>query len=213
MDYTPPFRIQKVLIFTSNTQPMRLSRLTVLALVSIALLAGFASCEKDSEKDKVNLYTKSDIPMTGAQIAPSPSPSTGTGKLSVTYDKRGKVLNYTLSWTGLSDSVIAIRLNGPAPAGFSALDPTFTGANPTAYATSPYKVIQIFTGTAPKAMLPSTGSYTGSVNIDDVKVREQDLLNYLYYFTVHTKTTLPVPAPGSFLYRWFGEIRGQVKFQ
>ena len=192
---------------------MRLFRLTVLASLSIAMIGGFSSCEKDSEKEKVNFYTKSDIPMTGAQIAPAQSPSTGSGKLTVSYDKRGRVLNYKLSWTGLSDSVIAIRLNGPAPLGYSALDPTFTGANPTAFTTSPYKVIQIFTGTAPKALYPATGSFTGSVNIDDVKVREQDLLNYLYYFTIHTKTSLPVAAPGNFLYRWFGEIRGQVVFQ
>lgn len=214
-----PLSNTKSSYFYHKHATMRLFRLTVLGSLSIALLAGLASCEKDSEKEKVNYYAKSDIPMTGAQIAPTPSPSTGTGKLSVTYDKRGKVLNYTLSWTGLSDSVIAIRLNGPAPTGYSALDPTFNPptnpvpANWGLYTTTPYKVIQVFTGTAPKALYPATGSFTGSINIDDVKVRELDLLNNLYYFTIHTKTMLPVAAPGSYLYRWFGEIRAQVVFQ
>lgn len=192
---------------------MKLFRLTALASVCLGLVLALASCEKDDEKNKVHFHAKSDIPATGAQIAPTQSPSAATGKLSVSYDDRTKVLNYSISWSGLSDSVIAIRLNGPAPSGYAALDPTFTGANPTAVATSPYKTLQIFTGTAPRSLYPATGSYTGSVNVDNVKIREQDILNGLYYFTIHSKTTLPISGQGAFLYRWFGEIRAQVIFQ
>lgn len=208
--------MQNLLIFTPNHAIMKLTQLTALALLCFVLSASFSSCEKDSEKDKMYAYSKSDIPITGAQIAPSPSPTSGLGTLSVSYDKRGKLLNYTINWSGLSDSVVAIRINGPAPVGFSALNAAFTGANPTLYTTTPYIVLQQFTGatTAPfKPLYPSMGSYTNVLQVDDVKVKEQDLLNGLYYVTIHTKTILPIAAPGSFLYRWFGEIRAQIRFQ
>ena len=176
----------------------------------------FSACEKDSEKDKANLYQKSDIPVTGAQVAPNGTPSSGLGTLTVSYDRRERLLNYTISWSGLSDSVVAVRVNGPAPIGFPALNPAFTGASPTSYTTTPYVVLQQFTGqtSAPfRPLYPSSGSYTGTLQVDGVKVKEQDLLNGLYYVTLHTKTILPVASPGNLYYRWFGEIRGQIVWQ
>ncbi|MCG2615609.1 CHRD domain-containing protein [Terrimonas sp. NA20] len=194
---------------------MKLFRLTALGFLSFALFMGLSSCEKESEKKKVNFYTKSDISGTGAQIAPNPSPSTGLAKLSVSYDKRTKVLNYTISWSGLSDSVIAVRLNGPAPIGYSALRNPFTVAtgDSTSFNTTPYIVLQQTTGTAPRALLPSTGTFTATFPIDEVTATELNLLNQYYYVTLHTKTTLPVPGAARFFFRWFGEVRAQVVFQ
>ena len=154
--------------------------------------------------------------MTGAQVAPNGTPSSGLGTLTVSYDRRERLLNYTISWSGLSDSVVAVRVNGPAPIGFPALNPAFTGASPTSYTTTPYVVLQQFTGqtSAPfRPLYPSSGSYTGTLQVDGVKVKEQDLLNGLYYVTLHTKTILPVASPGNLYYRWFGEIRGQIVWQ
>jgi hypothetical protein len=194
---------------------MKLLRLTTLGFLSLALAMGLFSCEKEAERQKVNVYTKSDIAGTGAQIAPTPSPSTGVAKLSVHYDKRTKLLNYTISWSGLSDSVIAVRLNGPAPVGYSALKIPFTvaTADSASFGTTPYIVLQQATGTAPRALLPSTGSYTGSYYLDEVTGKEVNLLNQYYYVTLHTKTTLPVPGASRFFFRWFGEVRAQVVFQ
>lgn len=195
---------------------MKWFSLTALTTICLGLITGLSSCEKDSEKDKVNLYQKSDIPMTGAQVAPNGTPSAGLGQLSVSYDRRAKQLNYSFSWSGLSDSVVAIRVNGPAPIGYPAVNPAFTGANPTSYATTPYVVLQQFTGqtSAPfRPLYPSSGSYSGTLQVDNVKVREQDLLNGLYYITIHTKTILPVASPGNLYYRRFGEIRGQIVWQ
>ncbi len=189
---------------------MKFARLAAYASLSIALLGSLASCEREEDETSANVFQKTDIPATGAQIRPTASPSTGSGKLTASYDKRNQTLSYTINWTGLSDSVIAIRITGPAPTGYNAVNPAFTGANPTAFATTPYTSLQTFTGTGVKPLYPSTGSFTGTLLVDGVKVKEQDLLNGLYYITVHTKTTLPVPAPGSFLYRWFGEIRAQI---
>jgi hypothetical protein len=47
----------------------------------------------------------------------------------------------------------------------------------------------------------SCGSYKGSMLVDDVVVKEQDLLNGVYYVNLHTAA-----FPG-------GEIRGQIRFQ
>lgn len=194
---------------------MKLFKLTALGSLSFALFMGLSSCEKESERQKINLYTKTDIPGTGAQIAPNPSPSTGTAKLSVSYDKRTKILNYTIAWSGLSDSVIAIRINGPAPKGYSALNTAFTvaPADSSSFNTTPYTVIQATTGTSSRPLAPASGSFTGTLFIDDVKAVEQDLLNQYYYITLHTKTTLPVPGASRFFFRWFGEVRAQIVFQ
>ena len=194
---------------------MKLFKLTVLASLCFALFLGFSSCEKEAEKKKVNYYTKTEIPGTGAQIAPTPSPSPGTARLSVNYDKRTKTLNYTVTWSGLTDSVIAIRVNGPAPIGYSALRTPFTVAagDSTSFNTTPYIVLQQTTGTSPRPLAPSSGSFTGSMLIDGVRAKEQDLLNQYYYVTLHTKTTLPVPGASRFFFRWFGEVRAQVVFQ
>lgn len=202
---------------------MKLFKLTALASLCIALTVSFVSCEKDAEKDRVNVYTKSDIPATGAQINPTPSPSSATGKLSVTYDKRVRTLNYTISWTGMSDSVMGIRISGPAPIGYSNYRSGYSPASATADTTTPYNVYQQVTGnvlvssnanavTSTKKLSP-TGSFSGSVQIDGVKLKEEALLSGLYYITVHPKTVLPGTAPASLFYRWYGEIRAQIKFQ
>lgn len=194
---------------------MKLFKQTALGALTIALFMNLTSCEKEEDRQKVNVYAKTDIPGTGAQIAPAPSPSTGTAKLSVNYDKRTKILNYSISWTGLSDSVIAVRLNGPAPLGYSALNRAFAVAatDSSNFNTTLYTVLQQTTGTSSKAMAPSTGSFTGSVLIDNVLLKEEDLLNQYYYITLHTKTILPVPGASRFFFRWFGEVRAQVVFQ
>lgn len=194
---------------------MKLFKLTVLASLCFALFLGLSSCEKEAEKKKVNYYTKTDIPGTGAQIAPTPSSSAGTAKLSVNYDKRTKMLNYTVTWSGLTDSVIAVRINGPAPVGYSAIKSPFTvaAADSTSFNTTPYIVIQQTTGVSPRPMAPSSGSFTGSLLIDGVRAKEQDLLNQYYYVTLHTKTTLPVAGASRFFFRWFGEVRAQIVFQ
>lgn len=165
---------------------MKLLKLTALASLCFALFTGISSCEKDSEKDRVNVYTKTDIPMTGAQSVPA-SASTGTGTLTVYYDKRVKVLNYTIKWTNLSGAPTSIGIHGPAPVGYAAL--TSAGALAPA--------IQSITLTGAQA----SGSYSGNFNVDESKFKQQTLLNYLYYVRVNTAT---YPT---------GEIRSQIKFQ
>lgn len=192
---------------------MKLFQLTALATLCLGLITGLSSCEKDSEKDKVNRYEKSDIAVTGAQVAPNGTPTTGLGKLDVRYDKRNRQLHYSVNWSGLSDSVIAIRVCGPAPIGFPSLNPAFTGANATLPSTTPYFVIQEVVQSGTRALYPSAGNYSGTIIVDEIRAKEMELLNGYYYVTIHTKTILPVAAPGNLYYRWFGEVRGQIKWQ
>lgn len=194
---------------------MKMPKLTACNFFLLALILGLSSCEREAEKQKVNVYTKTDIIGSGAQIAPDASPSPGLAKLSVHYDKRTKVLNYTIEWSGLTDSVIAIRLNGPAPVGYSALNLGFQvpAGDSAKFATTPYTTLQQTLGSDPKALAPPAGSFKGSLIIDDLIAKEQDLLNHYYYLTLHTKSLLPIPGAGRFLLRWFGEVRAQIVFQ
>jgi hypothetical protein len=166
---------------------MKFFKLTVLASLCFVLFTGLFSCEKDAEKDRVNVYTKSDIPMTGAQVVPVPSTSAASGKLTVYYDKRLRVLNYTISWSGLSGNPTGIGIFGPAPAGYPALTSTGTLA----------PAIQTIAVTG----LTTSGTYTGTLYVDGFAIDQQSLLNYLYYVRI---TTAAFPT---------GELRGQVKFQ
>jgi hypothetical protein len=181
----PDCQIQKVLIFTPNHANMKLLKLTALcSFLFVALLT--VSCEPESELKKVNVFTKSDLIMTGAQNRPV-STSTGSGLLSVTYDKRTRHLNYIISWFGLTGAPTGIHMYGPAPEGYMAFTPALAPAGPLFSAS--------VTG------LTASGTISGSIFVDGVVIKEQTLLNYLYYFSIRTAAW-----PG-------GEIRTQVKFQ
>ncbi|MDP4261513.1 MAG: CHRD domain-containing protein [Bacteroidota bacterium] len=162
---------------------MQLLKLTVLSSLLFAFAVSFISCEKDSERAKVLVYTKSDITMTGAQSVPA-SNSGALGSLNVTYNKTSKILSYTFNWTGLSAPPSKIYIYGPAPTGYGSTT-----------------IKQTVLSAANPALYPASGSFTGSVYVDDVLIIEQELLNYLYYVSIITP-----------LYPQ-GEIRGQIRFQ
>lgn len=158
-------------------------QLLKLSAFSLFILIFAVSCEKEVEKEKVTDYAKSEIPMTGAQETPA-TPSTGQGSLDVFYSKSTKVLQYTFRWNGLADTITGIHIHGLAPTGYAA------------------GIVQNILTTKNEAVFPFRGgSYTGTLLVDGAKVKEEDLLNHLYYLNIHTKT---YPA---------GEIRGQVRFQ
>lgn len=161
---------------------MKLIRLTALASLAFALLISTSSCEKNAEKKKQTDYQKTDIPMTGANVVPL-STSTALGKLSVFYTKETRTLSYTFTWSGLSGNpVVGIGVYGLAPEG---------------YAVSPTTPVQTISTTG----LLATGTFTGSLLADGSVIKEQDLLNGMYYIQLRTAA---FPA---------GEIRAQIKFQ
>ncbi len=208
---------------------MKLFRLTAFASILFGALLGFNSCQNEDELAKTTVFSKTNLVMTGAQVVPA-STTTGLGSLDVTYDKTTKLLNYKVTWSGLSDSVIAIRICAPAPVSYSALNTSFPaytttpGFRPFADTTTPYSWVQQFTnglqtvpllGPIARGLYGPSGSFSGALLVDGVKVKEVDLLNGLYYLTLHTETFIGSPAnvPASCQYRWYGEVRAQIKFQ
>ena len=162
---------------------MKLIKLTALSSFIWATLLAFSSCEKDSE-DRVRLeYAKTCIVLSGAQEAPATT-STALGSMDVNYRKDTKILNYKVTWSGLTGNPTLMHIHGLAPAGFS------TG------------VVQTILSASNPTLFPANGgSYTGFLKIDEAVVKEENLLNGLYYMNIHTSAN-----PG-------GEIRGQIIFQ
>lgn len=115
--------------------------------------------------------------MNGAQENPA-VPSTATGLLNVSYSRATKILTYNLSWSGLTGPATAGHIHGLAPMGFNS------------------GVVQPFSNFA----AATAGTYSFTLFVDGVKIKEEDLLNGLYYANIHTAT-----YPG-------GEIRGQILF-
>ena len=174
---------------------MQFLKLTILSSLLFAFALSFTSCEKEDEKKKGgSIFSKTEIPVTGAQSVPA-TPSTATGSLSVTYNKASRQLSYTVTWTGLTDTIRAIEIYGPAPTGYGSAtvkqaSPGFSSNLKTNQANFPYQA----------------GSYTGSLFADEVVIKELDILNHLYYLSIRTKAYGAAPgAPG--------EIRGQIRFQ
>lgn len=162
---------------------MQLLRLTVLSTLVFAIAISFTSCEKDAEKKKYLEYMKSGIPMTGAQENPI-SNSQALGSLDVYYAKNSKTLSYKVTWQGLADTIVGMHIHGVAPSGYSTV------------------IVQTILQNKNEAAFPFRGgTYSGTLLIDGVVIKEENLLNGMYYLNIHSKV-----YPG-------GEIRGQIKFQ
>lgn len=169
---------------------MRFQKLTA-ALLAFSLCLTLASCEPDDELKSTLEYMKTGIPLTGAQETPAnPSPALGT--MDVYYNKTTKVLSYKVTWQGLTDSLMLMHIHGLAPTGFAAgvVQNIVTPSN----GLYPQKTNNKYT-------FLQSGTISNSLTVDDVKVKEVDLLNGMYYMNIHTPT-----YPG-------GEIRGQIRFQ
>jgi hypothetical protein len=161
---------------------MKLIKLTVLSSLALACFLAITSCEKDSEDRKRLEYSKTGIVMSGAQEVPL-STSSALGFMDVNYRKDTKILNYKVTWSGLTSAPTLMHIHGLAPTGY------------------PAGVVQTILAAANPTLFPATGTYSGSMLVDGVVVKEQDLLNGLYYMNMHTTAN---PS---------GEIRGQIVFQ
>ena len=192
-------------------------------LTAFIFILALASCDKDlSEREKS--YSKTGIAVTASQSIPT-LPTAGSGTLDVEYTPVNKTLNYKITWSNLTDSVLALRINGPSPAGYNSINTSFKAPSTIdslLFSTlTPHAVVQEFvfasSGATNRArsLYGKSGSYSGSLLIDGVKVKEELLMEGLYYFTIHTKTIVPAPAtpPISLYYRWLGELRGQISIK
>jgi hypothetical protein len=163
-------------------------KLTVLASVLSLLFLG--SCKEDHDllnPDYSRYVPTTDFALTSAQQVPG-NTSAGYGSLDGVYDRRTKTFTYKLTWNDLSSAVNGIHIHGTAGRGFVAL-PAPSGPFPSSVAQS-----------ATSFSTAKSGSYSGSLYVDNVVIKEADLLNGRFYIDIHT-----VNYPG-------GEIRGQVLF-
>jgi hypothetical protein len=149
-------------------------------LFSVLLFSFFAaliSCNKDDDNTN-NVYSKTGIPMSPSQEPPPPPVvSSATGSIDASYNKTTKTLTYKVTWQNLtSDSIRGMHIHGLADPGFNA------------------PILQTFSGYPLKA----SGSYSGTLFVDEVVFKESDILANKFYINIHTKA-----YPG-------GEIRGQL---
>jgi CHRD domain-containing protein len=145
------------------------------------------SCEKPLNIDE-NVYTKTGIPMTGTQVVP-PNTSAATGTMDIIYVRGEHTLTYTLNWTGLSGAPTTIANVGPAIGVYGPADAGYL---------SPAAPLQSITSGFSSA---TTATYKGSLFVDNVYIKESDLLNNKFYITIRTAA---YPA---------GQLRGQVDFR
>lgn len=170
---------------------MKLIKLTALPALFIVFAVALTSCERDAEQKITTDFSKSDIPLTGANETPATA-TAALGSMDVFYTRETRILSYTVRWSGLTDSVLLMHIHGLAPTGFAAgvVQNIVTASN------------GIFNQkTSGKFTFAKTGTLSGTLLVDGVVVKENDLLNGQYYMNIHTNT---YPS---------GEIRGQIRFQ
>lgn len=160
----------------------------VLAIAASIVVA----CKKDKD---ATIYTNPSIALTASQNVPA-STGTGTGNLDASYNTKTRLMNYTLTWSGLSfpaDSIRAIHIHALAGPGAIAISAP-NGSFPT---------VSGYQGVVQSLTIPrnaASGSLTGSLFADGVVVKEEDLLAGQYYIDIHTKS-----FPN-------GQLRGQITF-
>ena len=98
---------------------MKLFKLTAFASLLILSVAILSSCEPDAEQKKITDFQKTGIVLSGSQETP-PNASTALGTMDVFYTRETRILSYTVSWTGLTDSLMLMHIHGLASTGFAA---------------------------------------------------------------------------------------------
>lgn len=152
---------------------------TLKLLLSAAMVTAslcLISCGKDHPD--VRVVSRTGLLLSPGQEVPAKTaPSTGTADVS--YNKDTKMLTYTLNWKDLTGVPTGAHIHGTARRGVNA------------------GVKHDFTSLIPKTV---SGTFSNSVMVDGVAIREDSLLRGAYYFNIHTELN-----PG-------GEIRGQIEF-
>ena len=153
----------------------------LLAIIVVATSL-FYSCS-----DKVDdvILVSNALPIDGTQEVP-PKAVSGNGTIDVSYNRGLKTLYYTVKWNSLTGAPVAgFGIWGSAAKGFR-----------------PPQPLQLFSNFA----TAQAGTYTGTVFIDGVVLKEEDLLNGLYSINIPTAAN-PISGTNP---AQSGEIRGQI---
>ncbi|HEX8332589.1 MAG TPA: CHRD domain-containing protein [Segetibacter sp.] len=136
-----------------------------------------SSCEEDMVADP-DVFLVTGLELAGGQEVPVVS-TTGSGSLDARYDRNKKELHVTFAWANLSDSVTGIQIQGPAIRGVVG------------------PVLVPFTNFSRNR----SSTYSSTVLVDEITLKEIELLRGEYYINIQSKTH---PA---------GELRGQIVFE
>ncbi len=154
---------------------MRIFKPMFLSVLIASLI--FAGCKKDDDKGK-HIISRDGLHVNGLQEVPVVI-TKAYGHMDVSYNKKTKMLYYKVTWSLLTGNPIGAHIHGEVPKGVNA------------------PVKHPFTDLIPKV---TSGSFSNSVLVDEVAIKEVGLLAGLYYLNIHTPM-----FPG-------GEIRGQIEF-
>jgi hypothetical protein len=80
-------------------------------MIVLATATVWTGCDK--EDDDPTQFALSG-PGSGTQERPTPVNTPATGNITGTYNKETNVLDYTITWTGLSANPVAMHFHGPA---------------------------------------------------------------------------------------------------
>jgi hypothetical protein len=143
-----------------------MTKIKAKAVAAFFLLAGMSatisSCDKTDDVVPDITYNLTGN-ANGFQEAPTRVTTTATGTISGTYNKTTNILQYTITWTGLSSAPSAMHLHAPSDPGVAA----------------PVKT--------PIAGFSATAS--GSINRTDTLKTETDEADFLmgkWYYNIHT---------------------------
>lgn len=148
---------------------MRFLKLTT----ALAIIAVLTSCEQDLN---TTILSKTGVVLDGSQEVPARS-TAANGTMDLAYNRTTRTLTYTVRWNSLTGNPVGMHIHGPAGRGFNA------------------PIVQNFSG-FPAAQ---TGSYTGTLFVDGLVIKEEDLLRGAFYVNIHTTLNQG------------GEIRGQIE--
>lgn len=151
----------------------------ILVSTVISSFVFLSACTKEDCEDDKNVYTKKGLDLSGSQEVPVRD-TKAYGKADVSYDKKTKMLKYDIAWFNLTGNPTGAHIHGTAPRGVNAA------------------IKHDFFSLIPKTV---SGTFSNSVMVDGVAIKEDSLLLGFYYFNIHTPT-----YPG-------GEIRGQIEFK
>lgn len=177
------------------------SKLTAFFAFVVGLSTLLSACKDQSIFANEMVFQNTGIPMNGQQVVPAAATS-ATGTMYVEYRKDLKTLNYTVSWSGLTGPPTAQTnvlpgVNYPALGIYGLADPGFIAVPYAGLSNFPNGVAQAISSGFPNA---TSGTYSGSLLVDDVVIKETDLLNGKFYFQIVTAANKR------------GEIRGQIYF-
>lgn len=121
-------------------------------------------CDKDDDDDdKDEDHYKLSGPASGAAERPNPVTTNGSGNITGTYHLEDNMIEYTITWTGLTSAPSAMHFHGPADVNTAA-------------------GVQV--GITVPSGAGASGTVSGSATLTDAQ--EADLLAGKWYYNIHT---------------------------